>query len=88
MMGHFPSGRAFPWAGQQSYGQRQAAYPQWRAAAPATLGGVLPGRYKNEGQPMTKSSQVCRKFLAGAYTYGAKCIYGQPPTATMPPSKK
>ena len=44
----------------------------------AHLGEIIPGRFRANGQPMTKSGQVCKKYLTGSCTYGAKCIFEHP----------
>lgn len=47
----------------------QTAFPGFRPSAQHTTGEVVPGQLRQNGQPMTKSGQVCKKFLAAGCTY-------------------
>ena len=70
---------AFRTPPQASY----SSYSQWKHPT-ANHSEIIPGRFKANGQPMTKSEQVCKKFLSGSCTYGAKCIFDHP--ASMAPA--
>ncbi|KAL3158276.1 hypothetical protein ABBQ38_010522 [Trebouxia sp. C0009 RCD-2024] len=56
----------------------------YTALLPSILTDLQASLERNNGQPMTKSSQVCKEFMSGTCTYGAKYIHEHPPTANRP----
>lgn len=46
----------------------QTAFPGFPPSAQHTTGEIVLGHFRQNGQPMTKSSQVCKKFLAASCT--------------------